>query len=121
MAQLRQDYAQFTARDADLLVVSPEGRDEVRAYWEREQLPFPGLADPDQQVADSYGQQVSLMKLGRVPELVIIDRAGMIRYAHQASWMSDIPTNKMLFDVLDQLNRAVGQSPAVEKARETTL
>jgi len=116
MAQLRQDYAQFTARDAEVLVVSPEDRDEVRTYWEREQLPFPGLADPDHQVADAYGQQVSLMKLGRVPELVIIDRNGVIRYAHQASWMSDIPTNKTLFNVLDQLNQAIAQPPAVEKA-----
>ena len=54
MAQLRQDYAQFTARDAEVLVVSPEDRDEVRTYWEREQLPFLGLADPDHQVADAY-------------------------------------------------------------------
>ena len=115
MAQLRQDYAQFTTRDAEVLVISPEGRDEVRAYWGREQLPFPGLADPDHRVADAYGQQVSLLKLGRVPELVIIDRDGVIRYVHQASWMSDIPTNKTLFNVLDQLNRAVAQSPAVER------
>ena len=56
------------------------------------------------------------MKLGRVPELVIIDRNGVIRYAHQASWMSDIPTNKTLFNVLDQLNQAIAQPPAVEKA-----
>jgi peroxiredoxin len=93
----------------------------LHAYWEREHLPFRGLADPDHQVADAYGQQVSLMTLGRVPELVIIDRDGVIRYAHQASWMSDIPANKTLFDVLDQLNRTVSQSPAVEKSGNTAF
>jgi len=116
MAQLRQDYVQFTARDAEVLVVCPEDRKAVQSYWQRERLPFPGLADPDHKVSDLYGQEVSLLKLGRMPELAIVDRSGVIRYAHHASSMSDIPTSKTLFDVLDQLNRAVTQPSATEKA-----
>jgi len=105
MAQLRQDYAQFTARDAEVLVICPEGRGAVQAYWQREQLPFPGLADPNHKVANLYGQEVNLLKLGRMPELAIIDRGGVIRYAHHATSMSDIPVSKTLLDVLDRLNR----------------
>jgi peroxiredoxin len=116
MAQLRQDYAQFTARDAEILVVSPEDKKAVQSFWLRERLPFPGLADPDHKVANLYGQEVSLLKLGRMPELAIVDRSGVIRYAHHASSMSDIPTSKTLLDVLDQLNRAVTQTSATEKA-----
>ena len=116
MAQLRQDYAQFTARDAEILVVSPEDLKAVQSFWLRERLPFPGLADPDHRVANLYGQEVSLLKLGRMPELAIVDRSGVIRYAHHASSMSDIPTTKTLLDVLDQLNRAVTQLSATEKA-----
>jgi len=59
---------------------------------------------------------VSLLKLGRMPELAIVDRGGVIRYAHHASSMSDIPTSKTLLDVLDQLNQAVTQPSATEKA-----
>jgi peroxiredoxin len=116
MAQLRQDYAQFTARDTEVLVVCPEDKKAVQSYWQRERLPFPGLADPDHKVANLYGQEVSLLKLGRMPELAILDRGGVIRYAHHASSMSDIPTSKTLLDVLDQLNRAATQPPATEEA-----
>ena len=116
MAQLRQDYAQFTARDTEILVISPEDKKAVQSYWQRERLPFPGLADPDHRVANLYGQEVSLLKLGRMPELAIVDRGGVIRYAHHASSMSDIPTSKTLLDVLDQLNRAVTQPFATEMA-----
>jgi peroxiredoxin Q/BCP len=105
MAQLRQDYAQFTARNTQILVVSPEDRESVRAYWEREKLPFVGLADPDHRVADLYEQEVSLLKLGRLPEQVVIDPHGEIRYQHHASWMSDIPSSAALFEVLDRLNQ----------------
>jgi peroxiredoxin len=105
MAQLRQDYAQFTARNAEILVVSPEDRKAVQAFWQQERLPFPGLADPNHKVADLYDQEVNLLKLGRMPELVIIDRDGVIRYTHHAGSMSDIPTNAALLAVLDRLNR----------------
>lgn len=104
MAQLRQDFAQFTARDTEILVVCPEKLVDVRRYWERERLPFLGLADPDHTVAGAYEQEVSLFKLGRMPTLTIIDRRGAIRYEHHATWMNDIPENKTLLDVLDALN-----------------
>jgi peroxiredoxin Q/BCP len=101
---LRQDHGQFTARDAEILTICPEDMDEVRAYWQRERLPFVGLADPGHEVADRYGQEVNLLKLGRMPALVVIDRAGKVRYEHHAAWMSDIPDNQTVLDVLDQLN-----------------
>jgi len=34
----------------------------------------------------------------------IVDANGMIRYAHQGKSMSDIPENKVLLDVIDELN-----------------
>jgi hypothetical protein len=45
-----------------------------------------------------------------------VDRSGVIRYAHHASSMSDIPTSKTLLDVLYQLNRVVAESLPAEKA-----
>lgn len=100
MAQLRQDHAQFSALGAEILVVSPEDQAEVRAYWQRESLPFAGCADPDHEVAKLYGQAVNLLKLGRMPELVVIDRSGRIRYIHHAGSMSDIPPNREILELL---------------------
>jgi len=104
MAQLRQDYAQFVDRQAEILVVCPEELGTVREYWQRQDLPFVGLADPDHRVADRYGQEVNLLKLGRMPELLVLDQSGAVRYVHQAAAMSDIPENKVILALLDQLN-----------------
>jgi peroxiredoxin len=104
MAQLRQDYAEFTARDAEIVVVAPEKLDAVRDYWKKEKLPFVGLSDPDHKVAKVYGQQVKWLKFGRMPALAVIDKQGYVHYRHYGDSMSDIPTNGKVLALLDELN-----------------
>ena len=104
MAQLRQDYAEFMARDAEILVIGPEGAGAFDDYWAKEALPFVGLPDPDHTVLKSYGQEVNLFKLGRMPAQVIVDKKGMARYVHYGHAMSDIPENTELLALLDELN-----------------
>jgi hypothetical protein len=36
MAQLRQDYQEFVRREAELVVVGPEGRSAFEQYWRKE-------------------------------------------------------------------------------------
>ena len=74
------------------------------AYWRENDLPFIGLPDPKASVLKLYGQEVNLFKLGRMPAQVIVDKAGMARFVHYGHSMSDIPTNKELLDLLDQVN-----------------
>jgi peroxiredoxin Q/BCP len=106
MAQLRQDYAEFVARGAEILVVAPEKLEAVRRYWQRENLPFVGLADPDHTVARLYGQQVKWLKLGRMPALTVIDKQGRVYYRHYGQSMSDIPSNQDVLTLLDELNQS---------------
>jgi peroxiredoxin Q/BCP len=104
MAQLRQDYNEFQKRDAQVLVVGPEGADAFRSYFEQNNLPFTGLPDPEHSVLKLYGQEVNLFKLGRMPAQVMIDRQGMVRYVHYGHSMSDIPQNAELLSLLDEIN-----------------
>jgi len=104
MAQLRQDYQHYQQREAVVVVVGPEGAAAFREYFEGNDLPFIGLPDPQHSVLKRYGQQVNLFKLGRMPAQVIIDRRGMVRYAHYGHSMSDIPPNHELLAILDELN-----------------
>ena len=104
MAQLRQDHAEFTNRQAEIVVVGPEGPGAFAAYWQTNALPFTGLPDPQASVLKLYGQEVNLFKLGRMPAQVIIDRAGMVRYVHYGHAMSDIPENAELLALLDELS-----------------
>ena len=104
MAQLRRDYDQFVERDAEVIVIGPDDADAFARYWEKEALPFVGLPDPKHQVANLYGQQVKLLKFGRLPALLVIDKQGQIRYRHYGRYMSDIQRNDELFNLLDALN-----------------
>ena len=110
MAQLRQDYAEFVGRDAEIVVVGPDDEQAFQDYWLKEDLPFPGLADPTHTVARRYGQEVNLLKFGRMPALMVVDKAGQVVYAHYGGSMSDIPPNREILDALDELNQNVKQA-----------
>ena len=103
MAQLRQDYQEFTKRGAQMIVVGPEDAKAFAAYWAKNDLPFVGLPDPKASVLKLYGQEVKLFKFGRMPAQVIIDNNGIARFVHYGHDMSDIPSNAELLEVLDSL------------------
>ena len=108
MAQLRQGYDKFIARDAEIVVVGPEDRSAFETYWEKERLPFVGLADPEHSVAGRYGQEVKLLGMGRMPALVVVGKDGAIHYQHYGGSMRDIPPNREILALLENLNRKSG-------------
>jgi peroxiredoxin Q/BCP len=105
MAQLRQDYAEFSQRGAEIIALGPDGPRAFQRFWQEENMPFIGLADIQSKIASLYYQQVSLFKLGRMPAVFVIDKHGCIRYAHYAAVMSDIPDNREILAVLDELRQ----------------
>jgi peroxiredoxin len=111
MAQLRQDYSKFLARDIEVVVVGPEDSKAFAEYFRKERLPFIGLPDPKASVLKLYGQEVNLFKLGRMPAQVFIDRAGVARYVHYGHNMSDIPKNEELLALGEEINVAADPEP----------
>ena len=103
MAQLRHDYDKFVALDAQIVVIGPETPEAFKAYFQKENLPFIGLADPDHSVLKLYGQKVKLFKLGRMPAQMIIDKKGFLRFIHYGHDMSDIPANEEVLSLLESL------------------
>jgi peroxiredoxin len=102
---LRQDYTQFKKYNAEILAIGPDGPNAFRRYWTENDMPFIGMADIRSCVADQYYQEVNLLKMGRMPALFIIDRQGVIRYAHYGDNMADIPTNESVLSLLEKLER----------------
>jgi peroxiredoxin len=103
MAQLRQDYPEFTKRKAEIVAVGPDGPNAFRRFWQNEGIPYIGLADIGNKVADAFNQEVNWWKLGRMPALFVLDRQGIIRYQHYGSSMADIPKTAEVLAVLDGL------------------
>jgi peroxiredoxin len=103
MAQLRQDYGKFIDRKTMIIVVGPEDAPAFRKYWDANNLPFIGIPDPTHTILKTYGQEINLFKLGRMPAQVLVDEKGMARFVHYGHSMSDIPDNVSLFILIDQL------------------
>ena len=108
MAQLRLDYQEFVKRNTEVIIVGPDGPSAFKRTWEMEDMPMIGLADPGSKVADHYNQEVNLLKLGRMPALLVIDKQGTIRFLHYGKSMSDIPANENVLKILDEINKASG-------------
>ena len=104
MAQLREDFEEFTELDTAIAAVGPEDADRFKSYWTENNLPFIGLPDPTHSVLKLYGQEVNLFKLGRMPAMVIIDKSGLVRFVHYGHAMSDIPDNKDVLQSLRTIN-----------------
>jgi peroxiredoxin Q/BCP len=100
---LRQDHRKFVERQAEIIVLGPEGPRKFRDYWEENDLPFTGVPDPKHSVLKLYGQQIKLFKMGRMPAQLIVDKQSRVRYVHYGDSMSDIPENEELLVMLDQL------------------
>jgi peroxiredoxin len=105
MAQLRRDYQEFLKRNIELIAIGPEDREKFAEYWIKEKMPFTGIPDPRHRVANLYKQKVDLLKLGRMPAMMIIDKNGKLRYQHYGDSMADIPENSEILSIVDDLNK----------------
>ena len=101
---MRRAAESFQAADSDVLVVGPERPERFQSYWADHAIPFRGLPDPHHTVLERYGQEVSLFKLGRMPAQVLIDREGIVRYAHYGSAMSDIPEPEEILSLIADID-----------------
>jgi peroxiredoxin len=105
MAQLRQDYQEFVSRNTEIIAIGPETAKAFADWWHEHKMPFIGIADPEHTIANMYGQQVKLTKLGRMPASLVIDRDGAIRFKHFGESMSDIPLSQEMLTLIDDLNK----------------
>jgi peroxiredoxin Q/BCP len=105
MAQLRQDYQQFIDRNTEIIAIGPEGHEAFKEWWDEHQMPFTGIADPEHVIAKMYGQQFKLIKLGRMPASIMVDKHGQIRYTRFGESMADIPKTEEMLSIIDGLNK----------------
>jgi len=104
MSQLRRYYDDFVRRDTEVVVIGPEKKKAFKNYWRKEYLPFIGLPDPQRTVLDRFGQEVSLIKLGRLPAQTLVDKQGIIRFSYYGQSMKDIPPVETTLKAAEELN-----------------
>jgi peroxiredoxin Q/BCP len=83
-AQLGRLYPEFQAANTEVLVILGDSVTRAQSYANSLKLPFPVLADPEHHVYAEYGLDKAFVLIQRTASL-LIDQAGVIRYARQAT------------------------------------
>jgi peroxiredoxin len=100
---LRDDYSEFTRRGAEVVGVAPHNAADTRRLVESMRLPFPVLADEDRAVFRRYDVQSRLWSLGQRPAVYLVDREGVIRWAHLGRQQWEIPSTAQVLEQVDAL------------------
>lgn len=100
---MRQHHEELVALGIEVLVLGPDKPGRFRDYWEKHDLPFIGLPDPEHEVLKLYGQEVNLFKLGRMPATVLIGKSGVVRLAHYGRSMGDVASTHEVLAALDDV------------------
>lgn len=74
-----------------LVVIGPDRRERFQEYFERRQLPWIVLPDPEGHLLAMWGQAVVWWRLGRMPGAVGLDAAHRVVWTHRGRSMSDLP------------------------------
>jgi peroxiredoxin len=92
---LRAAYSEFQGLDAELIALSSQPLLEAQQAALAASLPYPIVSDPTLTVIDSYGVRHPDEPEGREiarPSVFIIDRQGVVRFAHVGEHTRDRPT-----------------------------
>ena len=101
---MRDRYSEFTERGAEVVAIAPDTGDSARSFFERENLPFTCLPDPDRKVFRMYDVKSAMISLGPRPGLFIVDKDGVVRFAHLGFQQWEIPKVDETLAELDALS-----------------
>jgi peroxiredoxin Q/BCP len=99
MHLLAENHDQLTAAGIAVVGVVCQRSDSVRRYLAAHPLPFPLLPDETRNVARSYGVHYWVSYEGinlAQPSLFILDRAGIVTFAHRGRNMRDLPVGAVI-------------------------
>lgn len=100
---MRDRYAEFEERSAEVIAIAPDTLESARTYFQSNDIPFPCLPDPKREVFRQYDVKSAMVSLGQRPGLFVIDRDGVVRYAHLGWQQWEIPTVDETLRQLDAL------------------
>jgi len=100
---LRDRIAEFEQRGARVIAIAPDTLEHAQEFFQRNELPFTCLADPDRKVFRQYDVKSAMISLGQRPGLFIIDEDGAVASAYLGFQQWEIPTIDDTLAELDKL------------------
>lgn len=103
LMQLHYDKKEFEKKDIKIIIVGPDNKQAFKKFFNSNNYEFIGIPDAKNSILKTYGQEINILKLGRMPAQVLIDKAGIARFVYYGHSMSDIPENKDVLKIIDEL------------------
>ena len=96
---MAEQHADFQGLCVETLTVAPTTVQAAEAYFRNEPAPYGCVADPEREVFEQYGVARRPLSLGQRPGLFIIDRNGVVRFAHVGRQQWNIPSMDQVLEV----------------------
>ncbi len=103
MMQLHLDKNEFEKKETKIIIVGPESKQAFNKFFISNSYDFIGIPDAKNSILKTYGQEINIFKLGRMPAQVLIDKTGFARFVYYGHSMSDIPENKDVLKIIDEI------------------
>ena len=100
---MRDRIAEFQQRGVQILAIAPDSIEHSQSYFQRNDIPFPCLADPERKVFRQYDVKSAIVSLGQRPGLFVIDSEGIVRYAYLGWQQYEIPSVDQTLKQIDAL------------------
>ncbi len=98
---MKRDIDKFKALNTEVLGVLVAKEHTGKEFNDRIiKNAYPLLLDTKEDVAHAYAQEIKLLKGGRMPGFLVIERDQKISYVHYGVSMKDIPKNEFVLDFL---------------------
>jgi peroxiredoxin len=104
-ARLRKDLEKFEELDGYLYTIMADNEKNAKKMEEKYARKYPVFYDETKKVPKLLKQEIRLLKLGRMPGLLVVDKKGIIQYAYYGKNMHDIPENEEIIGVLRRINK----------------
>ncbi len=101
---MRDRLGDFEERGAQVIAIAPDTLEHAQSFFQRNDIPFPCLADPGRVVFRQYDVKSAMISLGQRPGLFIINADGVVRYAYLGFQQWEIPSVDDTLAELVQLN-----------------
>ncbi len=97
MVRLHQEIDFFKSKNTNLVVIVPENEASLTKYLNKNSINLNFVSDSTHKIADKYNQAVKLLKLGRMPAQVLLDKNLNVVFEHHANNMKDIILESEIF------------------------
>ena len=104
LGSLAANYEKYQELNTELYAITADNQENAQKLETKyAKGKFPVYFDEAGDTVKLLKQEWKVLKLGRMPGLLIIDKKGIIQFAYYSDSMSDIPKNEVLFEEIKKI------------------